>query len=170
MNLDLYQEKSLETAIYPNQGNNLVYTILGIIEETGEALEKLSSPLVNGFLLELGDQLWYIANCCTELKIKMSSLEQIQSAANNDTKLHDSMIHHATSLAGQMKKIIRDDSGSISADRKERIMKSLTGLLFDVKRAAVMNNSSIEQVMEMNLKKLSERMNRNALKGSGDYR
>ena len=38
---DLYQDKSEETAVYPNKGDNLYYPALGLAGEAGEVCEKI---------------------------------------------------------------------------------------------------------------------------------
>ena len=41
MDFNEYQQKSRETAIYPNKGDNLPYLALGISGEAGEVSEKV---------------------------------------------------------------------------------------------------------------------------------
>ena len=41
MNFKEYQEKSRQTAIYPNLGENFIYPSLGLAGETGEVMEKI---------------------------------------------------------------------------------------------------------------------------------
>jgi len=41
MNFKEYQEKAKKTALYPNQGNNFVYPVLGLTGGSGEVAEKI---------------------------------------------------------------------------------------------------------------------------------
>ena len=79
-----YQEKSIETAIYPGQGTFLgvLYTTLGICGEAGEIAEKVKKALrdENGVISEeraaaiekeVGDLLWYASNTLQEIKKKL---------------------------------------------------------------------------------------------------
>jgi len=90
-----YQKKSRETAIYPHQGSNIIYPLLGLCGETGEVAEKIKKVIrdqqniINGktrLLLkkELGDILWYLAQLATELRcslddIAITNIEKLQS-------------------------------------------------------------------------------------------
>jgi len=41
MELNGFQKRALEFAVYPNQGNNLPYAVLGLCGEVGEVAKKL---------------------------------------------------------------------------------------------------------------------------------
>ena len=86
-------------AKYPNAGNNLIYTALGLGGESGEVLEKLKkiSRRVETLKLvditleereavakELGDVLWYLHRTCVEMGTTLSSV-----ATENIKKLHN---------------------------------------------------------------------------------
>jgi NTP pyrophosphatase (non-canonical NTP hydrolase) len=69
---NLYQTKALETAIYPDQGKNIIYPALGLTGEAGEVSELIKKMIRDdgGVLTEerrqklakeLGDVLWYVA-------------------------------------------------------------------------------------------------------------
>lgn len=92
-----YQILARKTAAYPNMGNNLSYTVLGLAGETGEVAEHAKKIIRDhggvcpperhtALLKELGDILWYISNTCDELKI---SLEDV--ADTNIKKLFSRM-------------------------------------------------------------------------------
>lgn len=173
MDFNDYQQKSLATAIYPNRGNNLAYTAFGIIEETGEVLEKLDILDQDGLKKEMGDQCWYIANCCSELNVKMQDLVPRMNSVicpDKDRDLVDFMIVQITKIAGKTKKMIRDDNGKITEDKKEAILTALAHIMAAIDKMAHNHNLDIEEIMEANLAKLLDRKNRNVLKGSGDNR
>lgn len=81
---DDYQRRAGETAVYP-YGYGQTYTVLGLASEAGEvaALMKRairdSTPeaeLAARVRDELGDCLWYIANCAREFGFNLSDIAQ----------------------------------------------------------------------------------------------
>lgn len=83
-----YQSAALQTAIYPNQGNNLIYPTLGLSGETGEVCEKvkkiirdkegiLTDPDRDAIAKELSDCAWYIAVLAYELDYTLEEIFQI---------------------------------------------------------------------------------------------
>jgi len=67
-----FQERCLETAIYPKQ-QGLAYTALGLASEAGEYAGKIKKGIRDGTFddkaaaAELGDVLWYVATAAHEL-------------------------------------------------------------------------------------------------------
>ena len=82
MTLNEYQEKAGETAVYPDRGNNLIYTTLGLCGETGEFAEKLKKHIRDksvshdDMIRELGDALWYISQCAFELGVPLDEVAE----------------------------------------------------------------------------------------------
>jgi len=87
MNFEEYQKKSRETAIYPNQGDNFIYPVLGLVGESGEVAEKIKKVLRDNrgvidqekreeIKKELGDVLWYLAQIATELDLSLDEIAQ----------------------------------------------------------------------------------------------
>jgi len=85
MTFDEYQKLSRETAIYPNQGKNFVYPVLGLTGEAGEVAEKIKKIIRDHggipqdghreeIKKELGDVLWYVAQISSELGISMKDV------------------------------------------------------------------------------------------------
>jgi NTP pyrophosphatase (non-canonical NTP hydrolase) len=83
-----YQTSALKTAIYPNQGNNLIYPVLGICGETGEVAEKVKKLIRDGdgvltdstrekIALELSDVCWYVAVLAYELDYTLEEVMQM---------------------------------------------------------------------------------------------
>lgn len=92
---DAYQGRALETAIYPNAGQNPIYPTLGLCGEAGEVAEKVKKVLRdNGGVFddaaraviakELGDVLWYVARLASELGLSLGDV-----AVANLAKLAD---------------------------------------------------------------------------------
>lgn len=93
MNMNDYQDMAVSTAVYPNQGNNLAYTALGLTGEAGEFADKVKKVIRDAggvatpdakaaMAKELGDVLWYVANSAKELGYTMEDI-----AAKNISKL-----------------------------------------------------------------------------------
>ena len=83
-----YQEKALKTAIYPNQGENFIYPVLGLVGEAGEVAEKakkiirdgdgiLTDPEREKMAKELSDVCWYVAVLAHELDFTLEEIFQI---------------------------------------------------------------------------------------------
>ena len=104
-----YQSRAIETAIYPNQGQNFIYPILGLVGESGEVAEKA-------------------------------------------------------------KKIIRDGDGVLTDPDREKIALELSDVCWYVAVLAYELDYTLEEIMQMNLDKLSSRKERGVLSGSGDNR
>jgi NTP pyrophosphatase (non-canonical NTP hydrolase) len=93
--MNRYQEKAWETAIYPSKGNNLYYPALGLAGEAGEVCNKIKKIMrdqhgvptpeqKHEIAKELGDVLWYLATLATELDSHLGCI-----AGNNLEKLAD---------------------------------------------------------------------------------
>ena len=89
MKFDDYQEKTGETAVYPEE-NAVEYLALGLNGEAGEVAEKVKKSIRDDKELgddlkdEIGDCLWYIARLLDELGYDMS-----EAAESNLDKLFD---------------------------------------------------------------------------------
>jgi NTP pyrophosphatase (non-canonical NTP hydrolase) len=109
MRLGDYQERSRETAVYPDAGANLLYPTLGLCGEAGEVAEKI-------------------------------------------------------------KKMVRDDDGLLTAERRDSLSQELGDVLWYLAQLATEADLDLDAVAEQNLAKLSSRRHRSVLQGSGDDR
>lgn len=64
MTFDEYQNESNKTAIYPDKGNNVTYSTLGLAGESGEVAEKIkklirdkNSIITEEFVIEIKKEL-----------------------------------------------------------------------------------------------------------------
>ncbi len=89
MKFDDYQDKTEETAVYPEE-NAVEYLALGLNGEAGEVAEKIKKSIRDDKELgdemkdELGDILWYLAQLSDELGYDLSEV-----AGRNIEKLFD---------------------------------------------------------------------------------
>lgn len=86
MELNTYQAKAAETAIYP-PGYSVIYPALGLVGEAGEVAEKVKKVLrdkngeftpedVTAIAKELGDVTWYIAALARDLGLTLNDIAQ----------------------------------------------------------------------------------------------
>jgi NTP pyrophosphatase (non-canonical NTP hydrolase) len=91
MDLRTYQQRSRETARYPQAGANPIYPTLGLCGEAGEVADKVKKVLrdrggafdaavIDDLRLELGDVLWYVAQLATELDLDLSEIAEANLA------------------------------------------------------------------------------------------
>ena len=73
-------------------------------------------------------------------------------------------------VQGKIKKILRDDGGEISDEKRQAIAKELGDMLWYVSQTATEIGVSLDDIAEDNLDKLASRAERGVLGGSGDSR
>ncbi len=73
-------------------------------------------------------------------------------------------------VAGKFKKVIRDDGGILTEERKNQLIDELGDVFWYCARLAKELNISIEEVLQRNHDKLENRLARGTIKGSGDNR
>ena len=76
----------------------------------------------------------------------------------------------AGEVAEKIKKIIRDKNGIINDDSREEIKKEIGDVLWYVAALCDELKLSMEDVAISNIKKLTNRLKRNKVKGEGDNR
>lgn len=88
MQVNEYQTGALETAIYPNMGQNFIYPSLGLVGEAGEVAEKVKKIIRDGdgtltdpdrdkIAKELSDVCWYVAVLAYELDYTLEEIMQM---------------------------------------------------------------------------------------------
>lgn len=80
------------------------------------------------------------------------------------------LLGEAGEVAEKVKKMVRDDGGELSDDRREAIRKELGDVLWYVSQVAAELDSNLDDIAGMNIRKLEDRFNRGKIKGSGDDR
>lgn len=76
----------------------------------------------------------------------------------------------AGEVADKLKKVIRDKGGIISTEDEDEIAKELGDVLWYIARCARAIDYKLEDIMALNVRKLSERKERDVICGSGDNR
>lgn len=76
----------------------------------------------------------------------------------------------AGEVQGKIKKVIRDDGGIVSDEKREQIIDEAGDVLWYLARIATECGVSLEQMAQRNVAKLLSRKERGVLGGSGDNR
>lgn len=76
----------------------------------------------------------------------------------------------AGEIADHVKKMLRDDYGIITEERKEHLKKELGDVLWYLARMAGKLGYSMDEIAQTNLDKIHDRVKRNTQHGSGDNR
>lgn len=76
----------------------------------------------------------------------------------------------AGEVAGKVKKVIRDNGGLMSREKKAEIADELGDVLWYVARLAAHLEIDLNDIASLNLIKLTSRKERNVISGSGDKR
>lgn len=76
----------------------------------------------------------------------------------------------AGEIANKVKKILRDDDGVLSIERREEIAAELGDVLWYVAQVATELDISLAVIAKANLQKLLQRKAHNTIMGSGDTR
>jgi len=76
----------------------------------------------------------------------------------------------AGETAEKVKKILRDDNGTITGLKREEIKKEMGDVLWYVAQMATEFGLSLEEIASSNMEKLFSRKERGTLHGSGDNR
>jgi NTP pyrophosphatase (non-canonical NTP hydrolase) len=89
----------------------------------------------------------------------------------------DNIVYPTLGLAGEagevaekVKKLLRDDAGVMSDERREALAGELGDVLWYVAQVATEAGLDLEQIAQGNLDKLLSRQRRGVLSGSGDSR
>lgn len=76
----------------------------------------------------------------------------------------------AGEVAEKIKKVLRDENGVVSKEKREEIEKELGDVMWYIAQLASELNLSLENIAKKNLTKLLSRKKRGKIKGSGDNR
>lgn len=154
MDLNEYQSKTSNTAIYPNRGKNYLYPLLGLLGEIGELIEKLGVTIDQTNIDESNTSFykWGVFKNIDDLQLPLLKC--------NETKklIRDKRIGTKTLFHSSDEKI------------KEEIKQELGDVLWYVSELATEFGLSLDEIAEYNISKLQDRKERNILTGSGDKR
>lgn len=76
----------------------------------------------------------------------------------------------AGEVAELIKKMLRDEGGKLSLERREKLKKELGDVLWYLSQVARLANLTLQEVAEANIEKLFSRKERGKIHGDGDDR
>ncbi len=80
------------------------------------------------------------------------------------------LANEAGEVLGKIKKVLRDNNGEFSGDKKKQIADEVGDVLWYIAAMANDLGISMEEIALSNLVKLKDRQERNVIQGSGDNR
>jgi NTP pyrophosphatase (non-canonical NTP hydrolase) len=80
------------------------------------------------------------------------------------------LAEEAGEVAGKFAKSVRDDCGKISEEKRLAIKKELGDVCWFIAELSTLLGLDLEDVMQSNIDKLTDRKQRNVIRGSGDDR
>ena len=80
------------------------------------------------------------------------------------------LVGEAGEIANKVKKIIRDDNGILTEEKKEIIKDELGDVLWYLAALSLELGADLETIAKNNISKLYSRMKRGKIKGDGDNR
>ncbi len=200
MLLNEYQEKAMKTAIYPNKGDNIMYPLLGLVNECGEvagALKKASRDDGNiitpdrkkKMVGEIGDVLWYVAAMGSELGIRLDEAVRGERFCDiNESKfIESSLLFEKTiqcvvlSLQAEAARVTemfvyaayygRDKTYFQEMSKEDGVAATRLGnVIMLLSDVAILLDTTLEEIAKSNLNKLDSRAARGVLKGDGGER
>lgn len=177
-----YIESAAATAIYPDQGKNTVYPVLGLCGEAGEVCEQAKKMLRDDrgeltperqgkFKKELGDVLWYVAAVATEIQHRFPSgpytLSYVHTQAVAQSIKSDSLARSVRRLFDAANRVSQALDETLGHEKLPVLLERVLMLVADV---AARVNLTLEEVAVGNLQKLSDRKQRGTLQGDGSER
>jgi len=172
--LQQYSQQAMNTAIYPNVGGNLSYPSKALVDEWGEIAEKIwgfTPPFSEHDLqMEFGDGYWEANALSQEMGYSFSELIMESADMYVQYEHADDLVKRGylllSNVMGRLKKFERDGSA------QQLVRARLFLVQFFAVFGALVNGYGFElqDILEMNLAKLSDRQDRNVLGGDGDNR
>jgi NTP pyrophosphatase (non-canonical NTP hydrolase) len=80
------------------------------------------------------------------------------------------LVGEAGEIAEKVKKMLRDDNGILTEERRQALIKELGDVLWYLSALSREIGSSLEEIAKFNIEKLHSRLNRSQIHGDGDNR
>lgn len=154
MNFNEYQDKAIETAIYPRDGN-IIYPLLGLIDEATEVMEKVYE--------KFGD-----SDNFTFMKTMKAAIDSGKDCGKLKKSIRDTKDSFTLEKLKEIKILI--DSGCLSHDFVIKIKKEIGDVLWYCAALANDFGLKLDDIAEQNINKLKSRKERGVISGSGDDR
>jgi NTP pyrophosphatase (non-canonical NTP hydrolase) len=162
MRLAQYAKAARQTAVYEAK-LRIIIPSLGLAGEVGELLAALTSDDGDEAICdEMGDVLWYVANLAIDCNIPIHQLvEGCETCAEIEDRGLLPGAHQFVMLAtdvgaicGLVKKLYRDDHGSLTPDRREKIRAGLEMILLRLAALTTFRKWSLGKIARENIAKV----------------
>ena len=80
------------------------------------------------------------------------------------------LANEAGEVLGHTKKMIRDDNGILTEERRKKILDETSDVAWYMARICTELGITLEELFDINYTKLEDRLARNVIQGSGDNR
>ena len=174
MDFKEYAESASVTAIYPGRFElrGFLYTVMGLAGEAGELLEAMYDR--DKIYSENSDILWYLSQLALEVQIDPEALEnEAKEFSGTSMDMWESVrqiVSSCTQVSNVAKKVLRDDGGILTKDKKTKIQFHLAYALNGIMNTARLLGTDWTELAQYNLNKLKSRQERGTLSGSGEDR
>jgi len=174
---ETYASEASKFAKYPKDRAEL-YLSMGLAGETGELFGALmdTAEMPRRLVAELGDVMWYAVALAQHFNLNVKETMRDALATYTDVEGPPSLVSsaaiiaiHAGSIIEAQKKLLRGDPLTHS-DVRRRAGLSLTMIFLAAHAISERLNTSLLDVMQLNIEKLSGRDCRGTLLGDGDER
>lgn len=188
MNLNEYQKKARNTAIYSDKFR-MLYPALGITGECGEVAEKVKKLIrddncqttperTSAIAKELGDCCWYLANICCDTCIDLNVMYEMKGYCLVQTvhkltlpQLVLSLNRQAAAIAEALEHWFYEYECLMTQKwRFDQIPQHLSTIMVCIEEIAHRCGFTLEEIYVANIEKLLSRQERGTLKGDGDSR
>ncbi len=176
-----YQERTMETAQYPQGEDGVDYIMLGLAGEAGEVLNKLKKVIRGDYELtndkklaiayELGDVMWYVAQVVRRYRLTFKNnvvadkFEVLQEKNNAPFNFKDLCRNAAT-----LNKLGADTLSNyyFVKDNSWQMKLALQSIMILTAMMASRLGTTIEDIVNNNYEKLTARKKIGTIKGDGD--
>lgn len=184
MNLQEYQKKARDTAIYLKVENSrLIYPALGLVGECGEVAEKVKKLIrddnwemkpdrMKAITKELGDCCWYLANICSDLSLDLDIIYEIKRGILickiELPRIVFYMNRKASIIAEILERLYYKDR--CQRDMHNETSQYIRDIIMYIEEIASRFGYTLEDVYIANIEKLARRQKEGTLSGNGDAR
>lgn len=166
MNFREYIPLAKRTITYDSHQKLLFCSMAGLIGELTEYFEHSKSTVKPKMRkAELGDVCWYFAILADYLQLEIDT-----SSVSQYYLLSSCGYQTIGKIQEILKKVARDKNWIPDAVDRDRLSILFSDLMYGVERECAIYSWNFSDILQQNVEKLADRMDRGVLQGSGDER